>query len=276
MYQLDPAHYSSAPGLTWEAALKYSGAEISLIDDITQSLFVGKSNYCCCYLIAILTLDQAMVGGYSAAHIPYVEANNIYMPDYRAEEPNNYLLYLDANNLYGHSLSSALPQSDFRWLDQKTIREQFTAERIRNLTYEEINEADRGYFVEVDLFYPESLHDKHNTLPCGPMMSTVTADMLSEEQRRNAEKLGIKIGKGSQKILLDFREKKGFVTHLQNLALYLKLGVELKKVSRVLSFRQADYFRSYIELNTELRRAAGTDVTLKDFAKLMVSEVILF
>ena len=32
LYELDPAHFNSSPGLTWQAALKYSGVEISLID----------------------------------------------------------------------------------------------------------------------------------------------------------------------------------------------------------------------------------------------------
>ena len=41
-YELDPAHYVSAPGLSWDAFLKRSGKEIELVSDMDMFQFFEK------------------------------------------------------------------------------------------------------------------------------------------------------------------------------------------------------------------------------------------
>ena len=53
---------------------------------------------------------------------------------------------MDANNLYGWAMSQPLPIRDFKWMDGKEL-EKWT---------------NYGCILEVDLEYPEKLHDKHN------------------------------------------------------------------------------------------------------------------
>ena len=40
-YGLDPAHYYTTPGLTWDAMLKYTKVELELLTDIDMLLLVG-------------------------------------------------------------------------------------------------------------------------------------------------------------------------------------------------------------------------------------------
>ena len=75
-YGLDPCHYSSSPGLSWDAMLKMTGTELELTSDIDMHLFIGKG----------------MRGG---------KANNKYMQCYDSSKESKYITYLDANNLYG-------------------------------------------------------------------------------------------------------------------------------------------------------------------------------
>ena len=42
MYELDPAKYLSAPGLTWQPALKMIKAKLDLLPDIDMILMVEK------------------------------------------------------------------------------------------------------------------------------------------------------------------------------------------------------------------------------------------
>ena len=41
-YVLDPCHYSSSPGLSWDAMLKTTGVKLEKISDIDKYLFFEK------------------------------------------------------------------------------------------------------------------------------------------------------------------------------------------------------------------------------------------
>ena len=41
-YRLDPSHYFSGPGLSWDAMLKMTGIKLELISDVDLHLFIEK------------------------------------------------------------------------------------------------------------------------------------------------------------------------------------------------------------------------------------------
>lgn len=87
IYKLDPAHYYTAPGLSFDAMLKYTGVKIELLTDIEMLLFI----------------ERGIRGGISQCSKRYVKANNKYMKtEYKAEEKTNYLMYLDGTILFIH------------------------------------------------------------------------------------------------------------------------------------------------------------------------------
>ena len=93
-YELDPAHYFTAPGLAWDAALKVTGVNLELLSDVNMLLMVEKG----------------IRGGVSMISNRYGKANNKYMGDkFNFNEPSTYIQYLDANNLYGWAMSKSLP-----------------------------------------------------------------------------------------------------------------------------------------------------------------------
>ena len=96
-YGLDPAHYYSAPGLSWDALLKKTGVELDLLTDLDMHLFI----------------ERGMRGGISMVSKSYAKANNPLVEGYNPGEPTNYITYLDANNLYGWAMSLPLPKSGF-------------------------------------------------------------------------------------------------------------------------------------------------------------------
>ena len=75
-------------------------------------------------------------------------------------------MYLDANNLYGWAMSQSLPTGDFEWLSQEEISN-FNVETVQD-------DGKEGYILEVDLEYPEHLHDLHNDYPLAPEKMKVT------------------------------------------------------------------------------------------------------
>ena len=89
------------------------------------------------------------------------------MKDYDKNKKRSYLKYWDINNLYGWAMSQKLHGIDFKWVkDISKFNESF----IKSSN----EESDEGYFLEVDVKYPENIHELHNDLPFLPeRMKTV-------------------------------------------------------------------------------------------------------
>ena len=109
-----------------------------------------------------------------------------------------------------------------------------------------------GYILDVDLDYPDHLHDSHNDYPLAPERLTVTRDMLSDYSRELSE------GHPpvSEKLVPNLRNKRNYVHHYRNLQLYMRLGLKLVHIHRVLAFEQRPWMRDYIDFNTKKRQAA--------------------
>ena len=91
----------------------------------------------------------------------YEKANNKYMKDYDKSKESSYLKYWDVNDLCGWAMSQKLPVNKFKWIEGTS---QFNEDFINN--YNE--ETDEGYLLEVDVQYPEKLHELHNDSPFLP------------------------------------------------------------------------------------------------------------
>lgn len=162
-----------------------------------------------------------------------------------------------ANNLYGYAMSQRLPIGEYEWLSDNEIKEKFnTLDQQKNVCsiLNLKDDSDRGYIFEVDLHYPAKLHDKHNDFPfC-------------------AEKQNIPGITKDKKLMLTFYDKKKYVIHYQMLKLALEHGLVLKKVHRVLQFKQSKWLEEYISLNT-LYRSKATNNFEKDFYKLLNNSI---
>ena len=95
--------------------------------------------------------------------------------------------------------------------------------------------------------------------------------MLSEYCSEIAKKYGMKIG-GVNKLVLTLSSKSKYVAHYKNVQLYLSLGIKLTKVHRVLQFKQSNWFKKYIDFNTDERKNAVNSFE-KDCFKLMINSV---
>ena len=98
-YRLDPCHYFSSPGLSWDAMLKTAGVKLEKIFDIDMYWFIEKG----------------LIGGISYIAKRYSEANNKCMKNYDPAKPSIYI-YLDVNNLHDWAVSDNLPYGRFKWL----------------------------------------------------------------------------------------------------------------------------------------------------------------
>ena len=247
-YELDPAHFVSAPHLSWEAMLKMTKCKQELLTDAAM----------------FTLLHEGLRGGVSMISKRHAKANNKYMGSlYDASQPSSYIIYLDANNLYGWAMSESLPTGEFKWLGE----EEFSA--INWLTQKD--DQDIGYFVECDLDYPKELHDLHNDYPLAAERLAIADELLSETQRDVRDKYEM-LHTATTKLVPNLMNKTNYTCHYRNLRFYLEHGLVLGKVHKVIQFRQSKWLAPYIAKNSTLR-AATSNAFEKDFFKLLNNSV---
>ena len=215
-YGIDPACYYTSPGLFWDAMLKETGIQLELLSDVDMFLF----------------FKRMIRGGISMISTRYAESNNPYMGElYDPKKENSYTMYYDANNLYGSIMMGKMPYGGFKWMENEELD----------------NWKEYSCVLEVDLEYPEELHDLHNDLPLCPE--------------------NIKTENKTIKLIPTLNNKEKYVIHYKTLLQCLELGMKLKKIYAGIKFNEEEWMKPYIDKNTELRTKADNDFE-KDFFKL--------
>ena len=228
IYGLDPVYYFTAPGLAWDACLKITDIDLELLSETNM----------------LLMFEKGIRGGISIISNRYGKANNKYMrKGFNKNKPSKYLMYLDENNLYGCAMSMKLPTHGFKWL---------TGGEMEKIYENRHNLNKIPCILEVDLEYPNNLHDLHNDYPLCP------------------EK--VKCKNGVEKLIPNLRNKKKYVLHYKNLIQCLDMGLKIKHIHSGIKFVESEWMKPYIEKNTNLRAKAKNNFE-KDFFKLMNNSV---
>lgn len=234
LYGLDPAHYHTLPGYSWDCMLKITGVKIQLFTDIDMVTFI----------------ERGLRGGISQCSKRYCKANNKYLDDYEPNQPSNYLMYFDVNNLYGWAMTQSLPISNFEWIEEFQSK---SVEEVISMVNDTPNNSEVGYMLEVDLQYPTYLHNLHNDYPfCCEHMRIGDTD--------------------EKKLILSLTDKRNYVLHYETLKLALANGLKLTAVHRCLKFKQSNWLECYIMLNTH-ERAKSKNEFEKNLYKLMNNAV---
>ena len=243
IYKLDPVHFYTLPSLSWDALLKSTKIKLDQIADPEVYLF----------------LENSIRGGVSMISKRYARANNPLVEGYDETKPTSYLVYLDANNLYGWAMQQSLPQSDFRFLSD---------EEISQLNIDKVDDnSSTGYILEVDLTYPQELHDSHNCYPLAPEKLKIKPEMLSQYSKELREGQVF-----TEKLVPNLMDKTSYVLHYRNLKYYKECGLIVTKIHRVLAFTQSAWMSDYIQLNTAMRQKAKSEFE-KSLYKLLNNAV---
>ena len=139
-------------------------------------------------------------------------------------------------------MSQYFPYRGFKWLNQKEIDRLDVNSISKNNSH--------GCIYEVDLEYPNELHELHNDYPLAPEKPEISRDMLSKYRSNIANKYRIKVG-GINKLVSNLSNEGRYVLRYRNLQLYISLRM---KLVRVLEFKQPSWFKKYIDFNTDKRK----------------------
>ena len=226
-FRIDPLYCVSLPGYTWQCGLKYTGINLQTLQDKDM----------------ILLLENNIRGGISSMSDRYVKSSD-----------TKKILYVDAINLYGHSMSEPLPYDEIKFDSNVEI------ENILNTP----DDSDIGYFIEVDLPYPNNTKEKTKNLTFAPVNKKINPDNFSDYMKEIKPDTYFQ----TKKLICDFSDKKNYLVHYRMLKFYLKHGMIVDKVHNIISFIQNRWLEKYINFNTQKRNQAANDFE-KDFYKLL-------
>jgi hypothetical protein len=258
--KLEPLHYISLPGYTFDSALMFS----KLPDNpnpthgLPFEIELFKKGQEDMYQFA----EASIRGGISMTPGRYAKANHEFIEEeYDPNRPLSHIIYWDANNLYGYAMSQELPYGDYRWVPVDNSIDYNEAIK-RSCT-----DGDIGYIYEVDGFFPSTTHDKLKEFPPVPCKESIKWDDTSPYYKELCERFDAKHDDDLEKLMCSLRPKIRYKVYARSLKQYVKLGFVITKVHRVLSFNQANWLAAYIQHNTKARAKATNDFE-RDYYKL--------
>ena len=218
----------SLPGYTWQYGLKYTGKNLQTLQDKDMNLF----------------LENKIRGGISSV-----------MGDrYVKSDENKKILYADAKNLFGHSMSQPLLYDEIKF--------------DKNVKIEDIldtpDDSDVGYFIDVDLTYPDKEKEKTKKFPFAALNKKINPNDFSDYMKT------IKPDTYTQtkKLLRYWSDKKLYLVHYRMLKFYVRHGMVVDKIHEINSFKQSKWLEKYINFCTQKRNQVVNDFE-KDFYNLL-------
>ena len=224
----NPLYCVSLPGYAWQCGLKDTGINLETLQDKDM----------------ILLLENNIRGG-----------NSSVMGDrYIKSDKNKKILYIDANNLYGHSMSQYLPYDEIKFDNNIKL------EDILNTP----DDSDIGYFIEVDLIYPDNIKEKTKNFSFAPVNKKIDPDNYKYYMKSIKPDTYIQ----ASKLICDWSDKKNYLMHYRMLKFFIRHGMIVDKVHNMISFRQSRWLEKYISFITQKRNKAKNDFE-KVFYKLL-------
>ena len=243
-YKLDSIQYISSSHLSGDAFLRTCKADLCLVIEREHLEMV----------------ENMIRGGVSSVYEKrHFKCNNKDLNNYDPTQEETYGVLLDANNLYGGIMEKLpLPLNNY-----ETV----------NLDLQHIlktsNDSSIGYILEVDLEYPDCLHDSHRDFPLAPTKEIISYHDLSSWQQDILKKNhSLHSSSKTRKLFRTLSDKTNYTVPYITLKLYVGLGMKVTKVHKVLQFHQAKWLKPYIQLNTTKRQQAKNTFE-EGFYKLM-------
>ena len=139
-------------------------------------------------------------------------------------------------------MSKFLPTIGLKWVDS----EEFDLNKYTS-------NSSKGCVLEINVEYPKELLKLDNGYPLAPDKLEIKRKMLPEYQLKIADLYNLPTG-NVKKLVPNHFDKGKYVIHYENLQLYLRLGLKLKKnASRIRIQSITMVKKAYIEFNTQKR-----------------------
>ena len=252
---LEVLYYVSAPSFAFDVMLKQTKIQLDLITDYEQYVFI----------------ENSVRGGLAQISKRYSESNNPLLKEFDPKLPINWIYYIDCNNLYGKCMTDYLPYGNFSWLTDNEIDEIYKLLQTNDFLDYLLKNPTQGYFIEADIEYPSTLHEHHNSYPLCPEQFKPSLDMLSPLQQEM--KGHFSLGNSSYtKLIPHFFKRHKYKVYSETLAHYVRLGLRVTKIYRILHFNQSRWLKDFIFGLIEQRKNSKSLIK-SEYLKMIINSI---
>ena len=194
-FKLNPLHYVSLPGYSFDCWLMSSGVTLDTLQD-KQMLndFVEAKRGGICGKMGDRIVNNGETG---------------------MKSHNRNIWYIDANNLYGYAMMQKLPYKDFQFTTTTTT----TLDTILNTP----DVSDHGYYIVCDINFTDTCKDRTEQLALMPDKRKINDNELGYREREKGKTK-------TEKLILDQNNKTEYMVHYSMLKFYAKMGVKVTKI----------------------------------------------
>ena len=224
-FKLNPLHYVSLPGYSFDCWLLSSVVTLDTLQD-KQMLddFVGAKRGGICGIMGDRYINNS-------------DGKSIW--------------YKDASNLYGYAMTQKLPHKDFEFITTTTTTTLDPRSGFLDIILNTQGESYRIYYIVCDIDYTNSCKERTEQLALMPNKRKIKDNELGYEEREKSKTK-------TEKLVLDQNNKTEYMVHYRMLKFYVKMGVKVTKIHRVIKLKQDYICRDYILNNTNKRGTAKT------------------
>ena len=269
-FKLNPLHYVSLPGYSFDCWLMSSGETLDTLQD-KQMLddFAGAKRGGICgimgdrYINISNTNTNANINDNTNTNTNTSTNTNTNTND---KVINRNIWYIDANNLYAYAMMQKLPYKDFEFITTTTLDPRTDFVRGKPSGFLDVilntpDDSDHGYYIVCDIDYTNECKERTEQLALMPNKRKINDHELGYRQREKSKAR-------SEKLILDQNNKTEYLVHYRMLKFYVKMGVKVTKIHGVIKFKQDYICSDYIQNNTNKKATAKTEAE-KDGRKLM-------
>ena len=227
-FKLNPLHYVSLPGYSFDCWLMSSGVTLDTLQD-KQMLddFVGAKRGGICgimgyrYINIKNTNTNANINDNTNTITntnTKTNTNNstntntnqrTCFADTNDKVINRNIWYIDAKNVYGYAMMQKLPHKDFEFITTTTL------DVILNTP----DDSDHDYYIVCDIDYTNECKERTEQLALMPNKRKINDNELGYRQREKSKARSGKLLHRSEKLILDQNNKTEYMAHYRMLKL---------------------------------------------------------
>jgi len=191
-----------------------------------------------------------------------VKANCVYLDDFKTDEEQRLVLPLDENGMYGFQMGSPAPWTNYQYHDRTSVLVSQMNSRLKDSSFcsfyeDRVTRFNEYFMIEADLTFPIACQRLLAELCPVIRKCSVGEDMLSHYQLEMVKRMKMKLNPEPINIA-DFKPQRQ-ILYLEYLTLLQKLGVQIVRVTRVVSALAWPIFKGVSDKILHLKENATTD-----------------